>query len=442
MSLQERIIGFVNANRDQIVRDLCDCISIPSVNNSVNWETDNEYDVQQWIAGKFRELDLEVDMWAEDELGKRPNVVATWKGQEKGRSLMFNGHCDVVPVTNPENWQTDPFVGTVVGDRIYGRGSSDMKAGLISALWAVKTLKSLGVKLNGDLYCSSSVGEESAEGETIGAASIIRRGYRPDFVVVGEGTNLEARIAGSSIFMFELKVVGKAVHGKCRNQVLYPQGGGLASGSAVGVDALDKALPIIEMIRRMETDWNHRWKHPVIGSGGHPKKDTQGIGAFCINPAIIKGGIYRSSINPILTIQYMVFHPPHVKREDVIEEIRRKVAAIAMTDDWLSENPPEITAPFMRKPWEGFDTPEDHEGIKVLKESFRGIMGEDLIITGMRAVSDCTWFDKLGVPSIMLGPGYTAQGVHGDNEYVCIDKVIDCTKLMAQYAADWCGLSL
>jgi acetylornithine deacetylase len=164
----------------------------------------------------------------------------------------------------------------------------------------MEALNACGVKLKGDAFIASTSGEESGEGETIGAASVIRRGYRPDFGIIGEGTNLELRIASSSIFMFELTVRGKAVHGKCRNQVLYPQPNQLPSGPSVGVDALEKALPFIEMFRRMEFEWNHRWKHPVIGSGGHPVKDSQGVGAFCINPAIIKGGIYRASINPFI----------------------------------------------------------------------------------------------------------------------------------------------
>ncbi|MCE5281117.1 MAG: ArgE/DapE family deacylase [Deltaproteobacteria bacterium] len=438
--IKDALYRFIDEHRDHIVGDLVTMISIPSVNNSENWEKDNEKAFQEWFAQRCKKIGLAVDMWAEDAKQLRPNVVAMRSGSGGGRSLMFNGHCDVVPVQDPGNWMYEPFSGKIVDGKIYGRGASDMKAGLAACIWTMEALNACGVKLKGDAFIASTAGEESGEGETIGAASVIRRGYRPDFGIIGEGTNLELRIASSSIFMFELTVRGKAVHGKCRNQVLYPQPNQLPSGPSVGVDALEKALPFIEMFRRMEFEWNHRWKHPVIGSGGHPVKDSQGVGAFCINPAIIKGGIYRASINPFIKINYMVWHPPEISRDSVVEEIKRKVDALAQTDDWLAENPPEIKVPYPRRPWEGFNTQEGCEGVTVMKKTFRELFGQDISVTGMRAVCDGTWFERAGVATVLLGPGSTLQGVHGDNEFVYIDNIIKCIKIYSSYAIDWCGL--
>jgi acetylornithine deacetylase len=206
-----------------MAEDLSQMISIPSVNNSECWDVDNEMAFQEWMARRMGKLGLEVDMWADDPAGVRPNVVGTLKGTGGGRDLMLNGHSDVVPACQPEKWDFPPFSGKIIDGKVYGRGSSDMKGGLASYIWAIEALRSCGVKLRGNVFLASSVGEESGEGATIGAASVAKRGYRPSFALVAEGTNLELRIASSSIFMFEFIVKGKAVHGACRNQVIFPQ---------------------------------------------------------------------------------------------------------------------------------------------------------------------------------------------------------------------------
>jgi acetylornithine deacetylase len=251
---------------------------------------------------------------------------------------------------------------------------------------------------------------------------------------------MELQIASSGIFIFEFIARGKAVHGQCRNQVIFPQPYGVACGPEVGVDALDKALPFIDMFRRMETEWNQRWRHPVVGSGGHPFPDGQGVGVFCINPAFIEGGVYRASINPYVKVTYMVWHPPTVSRDEVIAEIRSNVLALSQTDGWLRENPPQINAPATREPWDPFETAESDEGVKVLKNAFKELTNREVVISGLKAVCDCTWFSKEGIPSVLIGPGNTDCGVHGDNEYIIARDVIEAAKLYAAFIIDWCGV--
>lgn len=439
MKKKQAVFSYIDAHAQDMAEDLSKMVSIPSVNNSEVWDVDNEMEFQKWMAERLCRLGLDVDMWVEDPAGVRPNVVGTLKGSGGGRDIMLNGHCDVVPAYQPEKWDFPPFSGKIIDGRVYGRGSSDMKGGLASYIWAIEALRACGVRLRGSVIFASSVGEESGEGATIGAAAVARRGYRPPFALVAEGTNLELRIASSSIFMFEFIVKGKAVHGACRNQVIFPQPYGVPCGPEVGVDALDKALPFIEMFRRMETEWNQRWRHPAVGSGGHPTPDSQGGGVFTMSPCFIEGGIYRTSINPRLKVTYYVMHPPTVPRDEVIAEIRQNVAALAQTDGWLRENPPEVVAPSPRKPWDGYDTPEDCEGMVALKKTFKETFGRDAVITGLRAVCDCTWLGKEGIPAVLLGPGSTSQGVHGDNEHVYIANLVKCAKLYAAYMMDWCG---
>lgn len=437
--LKEEIWEYIDKNANNTAKWLSEFVVIPSVNNSEVWDVENENAAQLWMKKKLSEIGLEVDMWAEDPLGVRPNVVGTLKGSG-GRDLLLNGHCDVVPVYQPEKWDLDPFSGAIVDGKVYGRGSCDMKGGLIALVAAVDAIKNCGVKLKGNVFLTSTVGEESGEGATIGAAAVAKRGYRAPFGLVAEPTDLTLLTASTGIFMFEFIVRGKAVHGACRNQVIFPQPYGVPCGPEVGVDALDKAIPFIEMFRRMETEWNQIRRHSVVGAGGYPSFDTNGVGVFCINPSFIEGGIYRSSINPYVKITYYIWYPPTRTMEEVIAEIRSNVAALAQTDAWLRENPPEIIAPSPRKPWPPFETPQDHEGIKVLQKSYKDVMDMEIVISGFKAVSDCTWLNLEGIPSVLLGPGNPSDGVHGDNEFIKIDELIKAAKIYADFIINWCGV--
>jgi acetylornithine deacetylase len=220
---------------------------------------------------------------------------------------------------------------------------------------------------------------------------------------------------------------------------MFPQHYGLPSGQEVGVDALHKALPFIEMFYRLEQDWNLNWRHTVVGAGGHPFPDKQGVGVFCINPSFIEGGVYRASVNPYVKLTYMVFHPPTIKRQHVIDEITRNVQALASVDSWLRENPPELKAPFLRQPWDPFEVSEDHEGVIALKQAYQTIMNKCVIISGLKATCDCTWLCREGIPSVLIGPGNMSYGVHGNDEFVPVQDVIEAAKLYATFMLSWCG---
>ncbi len=433
---KEKVWRYIENNSHVAVEWLSKMVSIPSVNNASDWSVDNEKAVQEWIAEKLKDIGLDVDMWAEDEAGVRPNVVGIMKGTGGGRDVMLTGHCDVVPVLQPENWRYPPFSGTVADGMVHGRGATDMKGGLAAELFALSALKECGIKLKGNVLFASTVGEEAGEGGTIGAATVARRGYRPSFAVVAEGTDLDMLAASTGVFMFDFIVRGKSVHGACRNQVIFPQPYGILAGSDVGVDALEKALPFIYMFRRLENEWNQAWKHPVVGSGGSPFYDSQGIGVFCINPCFIDGGTYRASINSYLKITYYVWYPPTKKIDDVIAEIKSNVL-IWLNDAWLRQILPKSLLPAIRKPLPAYDTPLDLDAIKVIKQSYQEVMGKDLTISGLKAVCDCAWFNSEGIPSVCLGPGCSFCN-HGDNEFIEIDKVIKAAKIYAGFVMDYC----
>src|SRR5262252_5241408 len=156
---RQKVLEQIDANKDKSLKFLQKMVSIPSV-------TGDEGAIQKFLADYLTKMGLEVDIWESDweALKKhpgyipvdrgyegRPNIVAIWKGTGGGRSLLLNGHTDVIPVGNGEGWRDDPWSAKVKDGRIYGRGSCDMKSGVASHILAVELLKSADIRLKGDV---------------------------------------------------------------------------------------------------------------------------------------------------------------------------------------------------------------------------------------------------------------------------------------------------
>jgi len=147
MDSRKQGLEWIDKNRNAIVGFLQDLIRIPSV-------TGEEGPIQQFIAGRLKEMGLAVDVFEPDlsalrkhpacgsfpRIRGRPNVVGILKGKGGGKSLLFNGHVDVIPAGAPESWQHGSWSGDLADGRIYGRGASDMKAGLAAMTMAVKAI--------------------------------------------------------------------------------------------------------------------------------------------------------------------------------------------------------------------------------------------------------------------------------------------------------------
>src|SRR2546430_3255615 len=144
-SVTEKLLQSIDDSRDRAISFLRQMIAIPSV-------TGDEAKIQKFLADYMGKIGLDVDLWETDweELKKhpgyrpvdrgyegRPNIVATLKGTGGGRSLLLNGHTDVIPVGGGEGWSDDPWSATIKNGRIYGRGSADMKSGVASHIMAV-----------------------------------------------------------------------------------------------------------------------------------------------------------------------------------------------------------------------------------------------------------------------------------------------------------------
>ena len=210
-NIKKHIKTAVNENRDLIVSFVKKIVRTPSLAN-------DEGNVQRIIHEKLNNLNLNSKIIPVifSELENHPafnddgfspesriNVTAIWKGRSNSKSLILNGHVDVVP-TGPENlWNDSPWSGKEIDGKIYGRGSCDMKAGLSSGLFAIAILKDLGFKPNGDIIFQSVVGEESGG---CGTLTNIVKGYTADAAIILEPTSLKLSPIQSGALTFRLIV--------------------------------------------------------------------------------------------------------------------------------------------------------------------------------------------------------------------------------------------
>ena len=211
---RQDVLAMIDRNRDNAVAFLQKMVSIPSV-------TGDEAAIQAYLAKYLRDIGLAVDMWETDweALKKhpgyrpvamgyegRPNIVATWKGTGGGRSLLLNGHTDVIPVGNGEGWSDNPWSASIKNGRIYGRGSCDMKSGVASHILAVEYLKAAGLRPKGDVLINIVIDEEVSGHGTL---DTVIRGYKADAGISGETSDLAVQPACIGRIWFEIEIHGK-----------------------------------------------------------------------------------------------------------------------------------------------------------------------------------------------------------------------------------------
>ena len=217
--LERKLLAYVDENADRLVTMLQDLVRIPSENTP---PLGSEADCQQHILKLLSALDCEVNSYTIDEVEglkehplfrsgrnfqNRPNVAAKLKGATKGRSLLLSGHVDTVPIGS-QPWTGDPFSGAIEGNRLYGRGSNDMKGGVATNLFVFEALRKMNISLDGDLLLETVIDEEFA-GVTGTLAGRVK-GINADAVVLSEPSFLRihpAQRGGRSVHVI-LKATG------------------------------------------------------------------------------------------------------------------------------------------------------------------------------------------------------------------------------------------
>jgi acetylornithine deacetylase len=369
-------------DRDRLIEIVTDLVGIPSVSG-------DELAIMQHVSGFFEGADIDHLVTANDP--RRPNVVATL-GNGHGPVIAMNGHLDTVPVSDIDRWQTDPFTGVLSsdGERILGRGSSDMKGAVGVMLYVMAALK--GTPLNGTLQVHVVSDEE--RGADDGTKHILReiaagRLPRPDYVLIGEGSQLKVRNAERGIFGFRVRFIGRASH--------------TAAARVSGINAIALAA---KGILALEGDLDR--EHPAIGKP-----------VISVNK--IEGGIV-SNIVPgecIITVDRRTI--PGETRESVLAEVRAQLDAIKATDPAFQY---EILASDEDEDYTPANiTDESSPVVRALQDGIREVTGlEPEFFATWAGATDGRLYRFAGIDTVGYGP--SGENAHGANEAVFIDDLV------------------
>ncbi|MFO1068878.1 MAG: M20/M25/M40 family metallo-hydrolase [Geminicoccaceae bacterium] len=210
----ERVVGRVSLDdEDELGRILTACMPdaeiVETTMASIRLESHRSAPGHETAVAEFlhRLLDAEgIETELRPVRPGRPNVVGTLRGTAGGPRLMFNGHTDTVP----PGTMADPFTPRIVDGEITGRGSCDMKGGLVAQACAMIALKRAGIRLGGDLLFTGAIAEEDAT--NLGSLDVVQNGPAADMVIVAEPTNLQVAVAHKGFDYYRIDVPGIAGH--------------------------------------------------------------------------------------------------------------------------------------------------------------------------------------------------------------------------------------
>lgn len=230
----------LDVDETSVIRLLKQLVRINSVNPHID-DGPGEREISDFIAEHLKSLGLEVHR--QDVVDGRQNIIGVLKGESDGLTLMMNGHIDTVGISG---MTIDPFKPVTDGNRIYGRGTCDMKGSIAGMIGAIDAIVNSGIELNGTLLITAVVDEEWA---SKGTEKLVED-YRSDVAIVGEPTGGQIVIAHKGFVCVEIKAYGKAAHGSIPD---------------MGINAIENMARLICAFNRLREIYSCR-KHKLLGS--------------------------------------------------------------------------------------------------------------------------------------------------------------------------------
>lgn len=428
-SLERRVTSLLSRRRPELVDLTAALVGFDTTASVAGEEGGEEAALQELLAARLRSNGLAVDLFEPGpgdipespmladghDLTGRPQLIARRDGTGGGgRSLLLNGHVDVVETGCRELWSSDPFRARVDGGLLYGRGTCDMKGGVAAMVLAVEALCELDVPLRGDLLVNTVTDEESTGA---GSLACVARGLRADGCVIPEPTSGKVWLGFRGVLMPTVEVEGRAGHT------------GLARGDGSdgpGVDAIEAMLPVLAALRALREGW---WSRRSPG-------EVPGW----IVPTHITAGQWIVTYPESCRLDLHVTYSARQADEDgwgtrVRREIEDHLQAAFAADEWLAAHPPRIS-------WSA-NVPAS--AVDADDPIVRTALQAAAALSHPSGIADeTTWIDaatytRAGTPAIGFGPG-DIRAAHTVDEYVEIDELVRAAQRIAVHAMRFCGV--
>jgi acetylornithine deacetylase len=334
--------------------------------------------------------------------GKR-SLVADWEphGGVAGRSLILNGHVDVVPPAAEELWTHPPFRAHRDGDWLYGRGACDMKGGLAAMTGAVRALARAGVTPGAPVQLQSVV-EEECTGH--GALQCLLDGARADACVIAEPHPDHLTVAQVGVLWFHVDIAGTPAHA--------------ARADRLGSSAIDAAHRVLTSLRALEARLNADPPAP-FDTFDHP---------INLNPGIIAGGDWPSTVAATCTLSCRIGLYPGQDPQTLREQVE---AAVAEAADGARVRYDGFAC-------EGAVVDRAEPVVTVLGDAYARLHSERPALQATTATTDARHFVRAGIPAVCFGP--RGERIHGVDERVSLRSVTESAQVLGLFIRDWCGL--
>lgn len=367
-------------------------IEIPSI-SSVNPEEDQANrpvvdQLAEWLSG----MGFKIEVQEIPNAPGKANLIATLGSGEGG--LVLVGHTDTVPF-DEGRWQSDPFRLSERDGKLYGLGTSDMKAFLALVLEAARGLRAQD--LQQPLIVLATADEESGMS---GARALVEAGKpRGRHAVIGEPTNLIPVRMHKGVMMESVRVIGRSGH---------------SSDPSFGLNALEGMTAVLNELQRWRAELQQRYRNDAFKVPG----PTLNLGRIC-------GGDNPNRICPEVELQLDIRPLPGMSLEELRQELGRRVRQATAAQPWELELKPLFP---------GLPPMETPATAPIVRATER--------LTGASAEAaafgtEAPFLQALGADVVVLGPGDIAQA-HQPDEYLRLDRLTPTVELLRQLIRDFC----
>jgi acetylornithine deacetylase len=427
-----RLMDAVAERRDDLVALACELIGYDTTSRSEpGAPARQEAALQEALADRLRACGAEIDVWEpapEDVAGHplsvdglgfagRPQLAARLRGSGGGRSLLLNGHIDVVPAAEEDGWAHDPFDPQVRDGQIVGRGACDMKGGIAAMVLAAEVLAATD-GLRGDIVICTNTDEESSG---VGGLACARRGVEADFAIVTEPSSLEVWPACRGSVYCSIELDGRAGHAE-QEHPHFSEGG--------AVNVIDKARHLLAGVDSMRADWRSRLglRHRLL--------DPPDL----LATRLVADSGWHVTIPDRAEISLSVLIVPQQAdgrgwTSDVQQEVEAFLRRWCDADAWLAEHPPRFSWHTECNPSE---TPADAASVQALLAA-NAVLGLPQKLGGLGSWYDgATFALETGTPALMYGPR-DINWAHTVGEHVPVDDLVKCAQGIAIAAWRLCS---
>jgi len=356
-------------------------------------ETAGEKEVCEYLESYLKSLGMKVRL--QEVLPNRPNIIAEVIGDEVGKSIMFNGHVDTVPVGDIKKWSMDPYSAIIKDNKLFGRGSTDMKGAIASMIIAMKFIMNNVEKFNGKIIFTGVMAEETTG---LGTQKIVEENIKADMAVVGEPSDEKIYRAHKGTMWFNLSTYGKLEHSSESNS---------ESNNAI-INMMKLIMEINEISKELETIENNLVGHPSINIG------------------LIDGGTKQNMIADSCRISIDRRTLPEEKTDEILDKLRIRLDGLRSLDDRLTF---DLEIDTIR---EAVEVAESEQIVQEVKNALNKVINKNPTISGMKATTDMSILVNQGnIPSVIYGPGFIKQA-HTVDEFIEVKRLVESSQVYAE----------